>query len=178
MPHSRCLQPIPAGPISFAVVGDGELRRELESECRALGIDEFVTFCGWIKEIPMVYADLDVLALTSDNEGTPVSMIEAMAASVPVIATDAGGVGDLLGRALWGRKKGGFAVCERGILCRRQDAGAFAEGFDYLIGEDAVAGRERTTAAQRYVEGQYGRDRLIQKIESLYEGLRKERGSH
>ncbi|WP_373499477.1 glycosyltransferase [Desulfococcus sp.] len=168
----------PGRPITFAVVGDGELRSELESECRALGIAEFVKFCGWIKEIPMVYADLDILALTSNNEGTPVSIIEAMAASVPVIATDAGGVGDLLGGASGGRGKNGFAVCERGVLCRRQDADVFAEGLNYLIAEDAAAGRERTTAARRYVEAQYGRDRLIRKIESLYKGLRKERESH
>lgn len=161
----------PERRIRFAVVGDGELRRELESETRALCMSEFVTFCGWIQEIPMVYADLDILALTSNNEGTPVSIIEAMAVSVPVIATDAGGVGDLLGRQLEPGGEGRAVACERGILSPRRDARSFAEGLGRMIREDAAAREKRTAAARNYVEAQYDRKRLIRRMASLYEGL-------
>ncbi len=69
----------------------------MEDYTDSLGIRENVVFYGWEKNITMIYADIDILALTSLNEGTPVSVIEAMASSVPVITTGVGGVKDLLG---------------------------------------------------------------------------------
>ena len=169
---AKCLMELnPGMTVRFVIIGDGELGLMLQAYAEALDIGAHVHFCGWVKDIPMVYADLDVLALTSNNEGTPVSMIEAMAASVPVISTDAGGVGDLLGKVLRRRGKSGFAVCERGILCQTRDAAGFAEGLDYLISEDTAARRERVAAARRYVEAHFGKERLIQDIESLYESL-------
>jgi glycosyltransferase involved in cell wall biosynthesis len=82
---------------NFVVVGDGELRETLTREAAALGIGKRVVFTGWQKEMPEVYGKLDVVVLTSLNEGTPVSLIEAMAGARPVIATDVGGVRDLMG---------------------------------------------------------------------------------
>jgi len=81
----------------FYVVGDGELREELTRKAAALGIEKNVFFTGWQEEMPAVYQKLDAVVLTSLNEGTPVSLIEAMAAARPVIATDVGGVRDLMG---------------------------------------------------------------------------------
>ena len=81
----------PGLDVKFAIIGDGELRRELMEYSENQGLSELVIFCGWIKNLAMVYAGLDALVLTSINEGTPVSIIEAMASSVPVISTDAGG---------------------------------------------------------------------------------------
>jgi glycosyltransferase involved in cell wall biosynthesis len=81
----------------FHVVGDGELREALTREAAALGIEKDVLFTGWQQEMAEVYRKLDAVVLTSLNEGTPVSLIEAMAAARPVIATDVGGVRDLMG---------------------------------------------------------------------------------
>ena len=81
----------------FIIVGDGELLRYFEDLTQHLGLVEKVVFTGWIRDLAPLYADLDVLALTSDNEGTPVAVIEAMAAGVPVVATDVGGVRELIG---------------------------------------------------------------------------------
>lgn len=81
----------------FFVVGDGELREALTKEAAALGIEKSVAFSGWQREMPDVYRNLDAVVLTSFNEGTPVSLIEAMAAARPVLATEVGGVGDLMG---------------------------------------------------------------------------------
>ncbi|GAG69930.1 unnamed protein product [marine sediment metagenome] len=80
----------------FLIVGNGELRRYLEDLTHQLRLADRVVFTGWLKDLTSLYADLDVLALTSDNEGTPVAMIEAMAAGVPVVATDVGGVKGLI----------------------------------------------------------------------------------
>ena len=82
---------------NFFVVGDGELREDLTQEALRLGIEKNVVFTGWQREMPEVYRKLDAVVLTSLNEGTPVSLIEAMAAARPVLATEVGGVKDLLG---------------------------------------------------------------------------------
>ncbi|MBT3367815.1 MAG: glycosyltransferase, partial [Nitrospina sp.] len=65
--------------VRFVLVGDGELRGKLETHAENMGLKNHVIFCGWRRDLPEVYADLDILALTSKNEGTPVSIIEAMA---------------------------------------------------------------------------------------------------
>ena len=81
----------------FVIVGDGILRPALERRAQEMGIAERVIFTGWRRDLPDIYADLDVLAVTSNNEGTPVSAIEAMAAGCPVVATHVGGLPDLIG---------------------------------------------------------------------------------
>lgn len=154
--------------LKFMVVGDGELRGELQAYCRQLGLIDHVIFCGWVKDVHLVYADLDILALTSLNEGTPVSIIEAMASSVPVIATDAGGVLDLLGTPDGINSSNGFRVCKRGILCRKEDALGFAKGLEYLVDLDARNKRTLLTQARSYVKERFSEERLIRDMESLY----------
>ncbi|MCC7447255.1 MAG: glycosyltransferase family 4 protein [Anaerolineae bacterium] len=80
----------------FAIVGDGECRAELEALAQALGILDRVRFVGWQTDLVPIYSALDALVLCSNNEGLPVSLIEAIAAGVPVAATAVGGVSDLL----------------------------------------------------------------------------------
>lgn len=88
---------IPVFPqVKFLVVGDGLLRKNLENLVGQLGIQGNVIFCGFRKDLPRIYADLDVVVLTSLNEGLPVAVIEAMAAARPVVAFDVGGVKDLI----------------------------------------------------------------------------------
>jgi len=157
--------------VKFVVVGDGELRNELEDYCQKLGLSKNVIFCGWIKNIPMVYTDLDILALTSLNEGTPVSIIESMAASVPVISTDAGGVRDLLGEPDNSIHMDGFKVCERGILSPKNDPFSFEKGIKYLL-EDEDGKREgRLKRARLFVKKMYSQERLLTDIELLYTEL-------
>jgi len=158
----------PGMPTKFMVVGDGELRDELEAYCQQLGLSSHVRFCGWIKDVPLVYADLDVLALTSTNEGTPVSIIEAMASSVPVIATDAGGVQDLLGPPDGVPSSDGFVVCERGILCRKNDALGFAKGLKYVVEGEIREKQKRLMRARSFVRKRFSEERLLYDIESLY----------
>jgi glycosyltransferase involved in cell wall biosynthesis len=152
----------------FVVVGDGELRDELNDYCQQLGLTSDVIFCGWVRNVPMVYEDLDILALTSSNEGTPVSIIEAMASSVPVIATDAGGVIDLLGPPDGLHKSDGFEVCERGILCRKNDAQGFTKGLKYLIDGDIQEKQKRLMRARSFAIERFSEKRLLHDIESLY----------
>lgn len=80
----------------FAIVGDGELRADLEAQVKQLGLGDAVVFTGWQREVIPIYSDSDVLVISSTNEGTPFSVIEALAAGCPVVSTAVGGVPDLL----------------------------------------------------------------------------------
>jgi glycosyltransferase involved in cell wall biosynthesis len=75
----------------FLIVGDGERRQELQHLAEKLGVSSAVHFLGWRRDLPRVYADLDAVVLTSRNEGSPVVLIEALAAARPVVATAVGG---------------------------------------------------------------------------------------
>ncbi|MGA7964303.1 MAG: glycosyltransferase, partial [Gammaproteobacteria bacterium] len=158
----------PERTVIFLVVGDGELRGKLEDYCRNAGIDSHVRFLGWMRNLPMVYADVDILALTSLNEGTPFSIIEAMASSVPVIATEVGGVPDLLGGPTEERSGDRFKVHERGILCEKGDAAGFAEGLRFLMEVNPDETSARIERARLFVEEQFSEARLLRDMETLY----------
>lgn len=158
-------------PAKFLVVGDGELRETLKAQSERLGIKEHVVFCGWIRDVAQVYADLNILALTSINEGTPVSIIEAMASSVPVIATKVGGVQDLMGVPDCVAGEKGFSLCQRGVLCDQFDPVGFAEGIKFLVDVRSSEISGRVKHARSFVMDRYGRDRLILDIKSLYQNL-------
>ena len=162
------LEQNPETRVKFIVLGDGELKDELKAYCEKQGLANQVLFCGWMRDVPVAYADLDILALTSLNEGTPVSIIEAMASSVPVIATDAGGVRDLMGPPDGVSSSNGFTVCERGVLCKKNDASGFAKALNYLVEVDIREKKDRLMRARSFVEKRYSSKRLLRDIESLY----------
>ena len=80
----------------FVIVGDGILEPKLRKLVDALGIEDSVLFTGWRLDLDIIYADIDVLVNTSLNEGTPFAIIEAMAARIPIVATEVGGVPDMI----------------------------------------------------------------------------------
>ncbi|MFH1953706.1 MAG: glycosyltransferase [Pseudomonadota bacterium] len=159
--------------VKFVVIGNGELRQELISYSAAHGLSDYVIFCGWIRDLPQVYADLGILVLTSINEGTPVSIIEAMASSVPVISTDAGGVRDLLGPPRSKFDSDGFEVCQRGIMCRQEDANGLAKGIGFILNNARVR-QEISKTACNFVTKSYSKERLFREIESIYLSLIKD----
>lgn len=85
------------------IIGDGEERKNIELEAKKLKIDftdlenkkATLIFTSWIKDIDIAFSGMDIVALTSSNEGTPVSLIEAQAAGKPIVTTRIGGVGDI-----------------------------------------------------------------------------------
>ncbi len=81
--------------LRFIIIGDGEARAALQAEIVQRGLEHIVLMIGWVQDVAAIYADLDLVTITSDNEGTPVSLIEAIAALIPVVSTDVGGVRDL-----------------------------------------------------------------------------------
>ena len=142
----------------FAVVGDGELRGELEARAAALGLAGAIHFHGWRHEMAPVYGDLDVVANTSRNEGTPVALIEAMAAGRPVVATRVGGTPDLLGDGA------------RGRLVPAGDAEAVADAIvEATLGGAEVAAR--VAAARAYVLAEHAAERLVRDVDALYRAM-------
>jgi glycosyltransferase involved in cell wall biosynthesis len=144
--------------LRFMIVGDGELRTELENYATKLGIDKYVTFTGWQNQMKVVYDSLDIVALTSLNEGTPLTLIEAMASGKPVITTNVGGIPDFV--------KDGYS----GILVPSNSPDLFANKLLELTKDKAM--RDMLAANGRNVTIQkYHYSRLIRDIEELYEQL-------
>ena len=156
--------------VRFVIIGDGHRREPLEDMARELGIEHAVEFLGNRNDAEIFYAGLDVIALTSRNEGTPLSLIEAMANEKPIISTSVGGVVDLLGDVR--DKKDGFTICERGIRTDSEDAEGFCKGLIHLI-ENPDLQKEFTRNGKDFVIRNYDKKRLISDIKKLYEGLTK-----
>lgn len=144
--------------VQFVIVGDGERREELEALAGQLGVARSVHFLGWRADLARVYADLDVVALTSRNEGSPVALIEAMAAARPVVATSVGGVPDVV------------SDDETGILVPPAEAPALAKAILRVLGDPAL-GVRLGEAARESVRRRYSADRLIRDIDELYVSL-------
>jgi len=154
---------------NFFVVGDGELRDALTREAATLGIEKNVLFTGWQKEMPEVYRKLDAVVLTSLNEGTPVSLIEAMAAARPVIATEVGGVRDLMGQVDTETGEG-YKLARHGILVPSEDSRALAEALRFALRERTLM-IEMAERARKHVLQTYSLERLVGDMAALYEGL-------
>jgi glycosyltransferase involved in cell wall biosynthesis len=152
----------------FIIVGDGHLRTELERLANELGIQDDIIFAGNREDLGRVYAGLDLVALTSLNEGTPLSVIEAMASRRPVIATLVGGVVDLLGSTE--QEIAGFSVAERGIAVPSGDAEVFARGLIYLAKNERLR-FDLGYKGHQFAINNYGKERLISDIRSLYSRL-------
>jgi glycosyltransferase involved in cell wall biosynthesis len=158
--------------VRFVIIGDGQLRKGLEEQARALGLRDEVLFLGTRSDPENFYPALDVVALTSLNEGTPLTLIEAMANARPCVATEVGGVVDLLGE----RRAGGaeaWAVCERGVRVRSKDAAAFAEAVARLVDDESLRA-EMGERGRLFVEQNYSKDRLLADVTNLYRELTEE----
>jgi glycosyltransferase involved in cell wall biosynthesis len=151
----------------FIIVGDGELKTELVGEANKLNLSETIIFSGWRKNMPAVYAQLDAVVLTSKNEGTPVAIIEAMAASRPVVATAVGGVPDLIGSVI-AEKPEGFQLAQRGLILPSENAHALAGALLFLL-ESRKEMEPMIRRAKQFVFANYCQQRLLNDIKTLYE---------
>jgi len=147
--------------VKFVIVGDGPEKPALTAYANSIGIGKSVIFTGWAHDLIEVYADIDIVALTSRNEGTPLSIIEAFASAKPVIATDVGGVGDVAGGV--------------GILTARDDDDAFTKALGELIRSDEMR-REMGMKGRMAVMEKFSKERLVSQTEKLYEELILEKG--
>jgi len=164
------------------IVGDGEERERLEGLTRGLGLSQVVgpyfnghgfghglnghamteradiTYTSWIKEIDIVNAGVDVIALTSVNEGTPVSLIEAQAANRPIVSTKVGGIENVV-------VEGGTA-----LLSPTEDVERFAQNLLRMVEDDGMRAR-MSQGGWEHVRQRYHYTRLVDDTAALYREL-------
>jgi glycosyltransferase involved in cell wall biosynthesis len=122
-------------PFRVLVVGDGPDRAGVEAAARRLGLDAAVEFAGERRDVAALLAGADVFVLASRSEGAPLSILEAMAAGLPVVASNVGGVGELV------------VDGETGLLVPPRDPAALTEALERLLADPAL--RRRLGAAGR-----------------------------
>ncbi len=140
------------------LVGDGADRERLERRAQVSGVARHVVFLGYQNDVASWYAVADAVVLTSVNEGTPVTMIEALAAGRPVVATDVGGTGDVVRDGI------------DGYLVAVGDTDAMAARLAEIAADPSVAGR-LAAAGQKRVLSRYAVTRLVDDIDRLYRAL-------
>jgi len=147
----------------FLVIGDGELRQELEEYANEIQVTQWVRFLGWRKDLDRIYADLDCVALTSNSEGTPVALIEALSARCPVVSTDVGGVKEVVEDE------------KSGYLVEPDDSSALANAIIDILSNPDKARRMAEYGHQK-VTSKFASSRLVSDIRNLYMELLIEKG--
>jgi glycosyltransferase involved in cell wall biosynthesis len=144
-------------PAHLAIVGDGETRTDFERLAEELEVGPAVSFLGYRRDLPEIAAASDVAVLSSDNEGTPVWLIEAAAAGRPAVATDVGGTSEVV-------------TPRTGIVVPADDEVALGEAIARLS-RDPELRKEMGGAARRHVLRRYSVERLLVDIDALYTEL-------
>ena len=126
--------------VHFVMVGDGELRSEVEDRIRRHGIEKHISLLGWQRDMPEVYRNLDIVVLTSLWEGLPCVFSEAMASELPIVATNVDGAAEAI------------VDSETGFLHERHDVEGMARSVDILLSD----------AALRAAMGERGRSRVAE----------------
>jgi glycosyltransferase involved in cell wall biosynthesis len=147
-------------PVSFFIVGDGPEKEFLLGEIARMNLPENIKIhmTSWIMNIAVFNAGMDIVCLTSNNEGTPVSLIEAQAAGIPVISTDVGGVRDIVEESV------------TGYIVPKSDSNAFAEKLCILI-EDKNNRENMSQKGWSFVESKFHYTRLVKDMENYYKDL-------
>jgi glycosyltransferase involved in cell wall biosynthesis len=165
--HALLLKAFAQGPSSdprahLVLVGDGDLRRELEEQARSLGVAGKVHFLGVRSDIPDVLGAMDVFVLSSDYEGNPLSVLEAMASGLPIVGTAVGGVPKL------------FENGNEGFLVQAGDLEGLAKTMEFLLSYQGVREPMGAAAARRARE-KFDVSTMVRAYEKVYEDLLTDR---
>jgi len=144
----RALAYLPGPRPTVAIAGDGPLRGHLEALAAQLGVDPSVRFLGQRSDVPNLLGAADGLVLSSAWEGSPNVVLEAMAAAVPVVATEVGGVPELV-------RSG-----ETGYVVPPNDAGALADAMRFLMTRPSAARQTLGIQARDFVEREHSLDAM------------------
>lgn len=147
----------------FLIVGEGPLRETLVDQARSLGLSEVVIFCGGRPDMQAIYSSLDVLVFSSRWEGLPVALLEGMAAELPVVATNVGGISGVL-------RDG-----EMGRIVPPGEATLLADACLELIADPAKR-RQMGQIARAHIYSSYSMDAMVDTTSNLYQSLLSEMG--
>jgi len=143
--------------VRFLCAGDGPLRAALEQRARRLGVADRVLFLGHRSDVPELLREAHMAVLPSLYEGLPLSLVEAMAAARPVVATDAGGSREVVEHG------------KTGLLVPPRDPAALAEAVGRLASDEALAARFGD-AGRRRVERDFSASEMVARVERIYQG--------
>lgn len=143
--------------VHFVVVGSGELEHELRELTTSLGLTNRVTFAGFHKGLAHVFADLDVLLFPSKTEGLGTTILDAFAYGVPVVATAAGGIPEMIDHR------------ETGMLCKVGDAPCLAAAVEKVLGNSEL--RAKLIAGGRLKLQEFTAKSMAMKTSDLYQRL-------
>jgi glycosyltransferase involved in cell wall biosynthesis len=164
------LKKSPAKNIQFVIIGDGQTRKEIQLKLANQQIkynyfpenknatDSTVIFTSWQAEMDMVFAGLDIVCLTSLNEGTPTSLIEAQAASLPIVSTNVGGVADTV------------IENQTAFLTAPNDVNDFVAKLEILV-NSVTKRKEMGEKGFVFVNEKYNHKRFINDTVNLYQDL-------
>jgi glycosyltransferase involved in cell wall biosynthesis len=160
----RAFAPVAAtGKARLLLVGNGPLRQQLQGVATALGIEEYVSFLGAREDVAAILGASDVFVLPSTYEGNPLSVMEAMAAGLPVIATAVGGVPELLDNG------------SSGLLVRSGDEQALRQAID-IVADDPERGAQMGAAGQEKAKRQFGARAMATSYGNLYVSMSRNAG--
>ena len=143
--------------VRIFVIGEGELRAELEAQAQALNLGDRMVFTGFTRDVAAALSALDLLVFPSLAEGTPLTMFEALAMGKPIVATDADGLVDVLTHG------------KDALVVPRGDAAALAAAIITLLDNPSLAAQ--LGAAARRTGARYDIGAFVRKMERLYELL-------
>ena len=152
---------LPDEPLRLVLVGDGPMRAQLEAQVAASGLQDSVWFAGPRSDVAPVMRSFSLFALSSIAEGTPVTLLEAMASELPVVATAVGGIPDLVAHGSAGAA---------GTLVPAGDAQAMAAAIAPYVRDRALA-RRHGAAGRTRVEQQYSMQAMLAAYVALYDEL-------
>lgn len=149
--------------IKVFIVGDGEERDRIQQKMEVLCPTAPILFTSWIKDIASFNPGMDIICLTSHNEGTPVSLIEAQACNVAVLSTDVGGVRDIVDDG------------NTGYICPPNNLENYADKLLELV-EDENIRQKMSQNGWSFVENKFGYQRLVKDVEIYYKNKLSEKG--
>jgi glycosyltransferase involved in cell wall biosynthesis len=147
-------------PVQAAIIGDGPERAQAEALCAELGIEGAVRFCGAREQASRFFPAFDAFVLSSRTEGTPITLLEALAAGVPVVSTNVGGIPDVVSSP------------EQALLVPPNDSTALGAAIRSTVSEPNIA-RARARAATIRLREDFSGDRWLERHEALYRSIRR-----
>lgn len=142
--------------LKVIIIGNGPEEESLKKHVRSLGIDKNIIFTGLIKNVVPYYRAFDIFTLTSLTEGVPMTVLEAMAAQTPVVATRVGGIPQIIAHG------------QTGMLVDSNNVNALASCFSALIPNEALR-RQLADAAEKFVQDEYSIERMTNAYSQVYQ---------
>lgn len=151
--YEKVAQNIPKG--KFIIVGDGELRDEMKELVRQKHLEDRIHFLGVREDLENIYSSVDVIALSSDNEGTPAALIEALNYCKPVASTNVGGIPDVITDGV------------SGLLAKANGPEALADALITMLNNEQLR-EQMGRHGREEVHRKFSLERLIERLDNLY----------